>query len=545
MKLYLFLCLFITSRFLYAQAVIITEIFADPTPSHGLPEREYLEIFNRSAGPVSLSGYSLTYGMVKTPFPAGVMEPGQYVIVCRNAYVPEFSTLGKVIGLSNLSLNNTGTTLKLSGPGGKETHTVAYSSLWYTAGRSEGYSLEMIDTAWPCRGRANWQSSPAPAGGTPGRPNAAARAHPDLSPPRLLRTDLQENRVMLVFDEVLSPAFAESTGSFEVLSGNTSLTGAAFPDDSHEAVALTLDRSPQGSLELKIYGAEDCSGNAAPDTTVVFESLPEPLPGDIRLSEILFNPLPGGEDFVEIYNTTPRRFNLKNWQLARLNAAGAITGHTVISTMQTVLPGNGYLAFSPDPAFLRAHYPLSGNILEVPALPAYNNDAGTVLLLKPDSTVADRFTYSEKMHAALIRNPKGVSLERVSFQPGREEWASASSDGGFATPGGPNSRGENYLTGSYFSAEPLVFHPDREVTWLTYQLSGGELYAAITVLDRHGRPVKILARNHLLGTRGKIAWDGTDDSGRRLPPGYYVFAADVFGTGQNRRFYSKTVIGAD
>lgn len=542
MKLYLFLFLFTACRLLNAQAVIITEIFADPTPSHGLPEREYLEIFNRSAGPVSLSGYSLSYGTVKTPFPASVIEPGQYVIVCRNAYTGEFSALGKVIGLSGLSLNNAGTTLKLSGPDGSETHTVAYSSLWYTAGRSEGYSLEMIDTAWPCRGKANWQSSPAEQGGTPGRANAAARANPDLSPPRLLRSDLQENRVVLVFDEVLGSAFAENTGSFEILTRNAFLTHTAFLDESREAVTLSLDRIPQGTLELRIYGAEDCSGNAGPDTTVVFETLPEPLPGDIRLSEILFNPLPGGEDFVELYNTTPQRFNLKNWQLARLNAAGNITGHTVIASMQTVLPGNGYLAFTPNSAFLTEHYPFTGNILEVSSLPPYNNDAGTVLLLRPDSTVADRFTYTEKMHAALIRNPKGVSLERVSFQPGPGEWASASSDAGFATPGGPNSRAEHDLTGSFFVAEPLVFHPDTEVTWLTYQLSGGELYAAVTVLDRHARPVKTLVRNHLLGTSGKIAWDGTGDHGRLLPPGYYVFAIDVFGTGMNRRFYSKTVI---
>lgn len=542
MKLYLFLFLFTASRLLSAQTVIITEIFADPTPPRGLPEREYLEIFNRSAGPVSLLGYTLTYGTVKAPFPASVIQPGEYVIVCRNTNVPEFGSSGKVVGLSNLSLNNAGATLKLSGPAGTEAHTVTYSSTWYTSGRSEGYSLEMIDTAYPCRGKANWQSSPAEQGGTPGSPNGAARANPDLTPPRLLHYDLQESRALLVFDEVLGSTFAENAGSFEVLSGNASLTNAGFLNEGRETVALTFDRIPQGSLELKIYGAADCSGNTGPDTTVIFETLPEPLPGDIRLSEILFNPLPGGEDFVELYNTAHQRFNLKNWQLARLGTAGEITGHAVLSSRQTVIPENSYLAFTKNSAFLREHYPFTGNILEVPQLPAYNNDAGTVLLLKPDSTVFDRFTYSEKMHAALIQNPKGVSLEKVSFEPGRNEWVTASSDAGFATPGAPNSRGEHELTESFFVAEPLVFQPDTESTWLTYRLAGGELYAAITVLDRHGRPVKVLARNQLLGTNGKIAWDGTGDHGRLLPSGYYVFSIDVFGTGMNRRFYAKTVI---
>lgn len=543
MKLYLFLLLFTACRLLSAQALIITEIFADPTPSRGLPEREYLEIFNRSSAPVSLKGYTLTYGNTRVAFPDSVIEPGGYVIVCRNSYIREFISFGKVIGLSSLSLNNNGNTLQLSGSSDNEVHRVSYSLSWYTPGRSEGYSLEMIDTAFPCRGKDNWESTAAEEGGTPGKPNTAARSNPDLTPPVLLRYDLRENQVLLFFDEVLSRSFAENLHSFEVT--GATLTHAAFLNESRETVVLTLSQPPPGRLELRIYHAGDCTGNSGPDITLLFENLPEPLPGDILLSEVLFNPLPGGEDFVELYNTTSQRFSLKNWQLARLNAAGEITGHVVIAATLTVLPGNGWMAFSRNRAFLSDHYPQTGTVTEVPALPAYNNDAGTVLLLKPDSSVFDRFTYSEKMHAALVVNPKGVSLERISFRPQQNKWASASSDAGFATPGAPNSRRENDDAETVFTAEPLVFHPDTNTpqTWLTYQVQSGEVYAAITVLDRHGRTVRTLARNHLLGTGGKIAWNGTDDRGDFLPAGYYVFVINVFGTGIHRTFYAKTAIG--
>lgn len=529
-------------RLLHGQAVIITEIFADPTPSRGLPEREYLEIFNRSAGRVSLSGYTLTYGTVRTVFPAVFLEPGEYALVCRNPYIQEFSSFGKVIGLSNLSLNNNGSTLKLSDPAGTEVHYLSYSSSWYTPGRSEGYSLEMIDFNYPCRGKANWQSTRAEQGGTPGKPNSVARANPDLSPPRLLHYDREENRLLLYFNEVLNNAFGENADNFEVLSGNAVVTHAAFLHESREAVVVSLDRAPEQTLELMIYDAADCSGNTGADIRVLFEHLPDPLPGDIRLSEILFNPPPGGEDFVELYNASEQRFDLKSWQFARLNAAGEISGHRVISTTATVLPAHGYLAFSADTAFLRNYYPVTGNLAEVAALPAYNNDAGTVLLLKPDSTVFDRFTYSEKMHAALIHQPKGVALERVSSQ--RNDWASASSDTRFATPGAPNSRRESDRAEPFFNAEPMRFGPgtDTPVTWLTYEQTEGEIYAAITLLDKHGRTVRTLGRNHLLGTSGKIAWDGTDDHGSLLPPGYYVFVIHLFGADIGRRFYAKTVM---
>ena len=545
MKLHLFLFLFMASRLLYAQAVIITEIFADPTPSRGLPEREYLEIFNRSPVRIALSGYTLTYGTVRAVFPAAFIEPGEHVLVCRNSYVQEFSAAGKVIGLSNLSLNNTGATLTLSGPGENETHRVSYSGGWYTPGRSEGYSLEMIDTAYPCRGKDNWQSTQAEQGGTPGKPNSISRANPDLAPPRLLHHDLQDNQLLLFFDEILSSVFAENPVNFEIIGALTVVTQAAFRDESREAVVLTLDSPAPPAAELKIYSAEDCSGNTSPDITVIFETLPDPPSGAIRLSEVLFNPLPGGHDFVEVYNTSEQHFNLKNWQLARLNAEGEPTGHTRISSTQTVLAGNSHLAFSPDPAFLKEHYRVTGEIREVKGLPAYNIDAGTVLLLKPDSTVADRFTYSEKMHASLIHHAKGVSLEKVSFQPQHNLWVSASSDAGYATPGAPNSRRESDAVTPLFVAEPLVFHPDTDTpaTWLTYRLDEGEIYAAITVLDKHGRAVRTLTRNHLMGTHGKIAWDGTDEQGRLLPHGYYAFMIRVFGTGLNGTFYAKTVIG--
>lgn len=545
MKLYLFLWLFTASRLLQAQAVIITEIFADPTPSHGLPEREYLEILNRSPNPVPLKGYILSYGNTRVTFPDSVIAPGEYLIACRSTYAGELASYGKVVSLSGLSLNNNGNILKLSDPAGNEVHRVNYAFTWYTPGRSEGYSLEIIDTRYPCRGKDNWASSAAPKGGTPGKSNSVARDHPDLAPPELLCYDLRENRVVLVFDEVLSSGFAENPEHFEILSGYARLTSAAFLNESRETVVLTLNQAPDGDLELKIRGAEDCTGNIAQDITVRFENLQDPLPGDILLSEILFNPPPGGDDFAEIYNTTDQRFNLKNWQLARLNAAGEVTGHVIIASTQTILPGKSYLAFSRNPSFLRDHYPVTGTLLEVSSMPAYNNDTGTVLLLKPDSTVFDRFTYSEKMHAARVLHPKGVALERVSFRPDQNKWASASSDVGFATPGAPNSQREDAAAEPFFSAEPRVFHPDTStpLTRLTYQLNSGEAYAAIRILDRHGRTVRTLSRNHLLGSSGEIPWNGTDDHGTLLPPGYYVFVIHVSGTGIHRIFYAKTVIG--
>ena len=45
-----------------AYSLVISEIMADPRPTVGLPDAEYLEIYNRGTSPVSLAGYRLLFG---------------------------------------------------------------------------------------------------------------------------------------------------------------------------------------------------------------------------------------------------------------------------------------------------------------------------------------------------------------------------------------------------------------------------------------------------------------------------------------------------
>jgi hypothetical protein len=554
MKLHRFLLLFILlSHSSLAQSVFLTEIFADPTPSRGLPEIEFLEIYNSSEHDISLKGWSLMYGSTASVFPDSVIKSGQIAILVRSPFVNDLKPYGYVIGLPSLTLNNNGAVLRLLNPQKEEVHYVSYSSDWYTQGRNDGYSLEMIDTDFPCVGKTNWASSSSETGATPGKENTAKAKNPDNSPPKLLQYSLVEKTITLIFDEIVNRNFGENIENFEILKGNNEILSVTFQENRRDALILTLDSELQNELELIIYDSEDCSANVGQDIRILFIDLPEPSSGDIQISEILFNPKTGGEDFVEIYNTTEQPFNLKDWKFAHFNNQGVMASIRNISAFDLIISPKTHLAFTTNKPFLVANYAKSGtsqeeNIIAIPSLPAYNNDAGTVLLLKPDSTVFDRFTYSEKMHASLINNPDGVSLEKVSFRKNQNKWTSASSDAGYATPGSPNSQAENEFLDQEFLTEPTVFNPyqnsDKSSTFLTYKLSHDGNYASITVLDKNGKKVRSLGQNLLLGTTGKIQWDGTDDYGSLLPVGYYVFSINVFGNDFNKQFYAKTVIGS-
>lgn len=528
--------------------IIITEIFADPKPSKGLPETEFLEIYNTSQSDINLSGYKLMYGKTVAEFPDSIIKSNQYAILVRATFYEDYLPYGDVIALPRLTLNNNGAALRISDPKGKEIHFVAYSTDWYTKGKNKGYSLEMIDLDYPCVGKINWASSESEEGASPGEPNSISGSNPDSTPPQLLYYKIENETVSLVFDKNMSEDLINDIGHFELLNTLASIESVEFEEFSKHIIIITLDREAEDYMILNIYNPTDCSGNIGHDSQITVLDLPEPLPGEIQISEILFNPLSGGQDFVELHNPTDKVFNLKNWMFGNINNRDESENYKTIALYDLYIEGGEYIAFTTNKSFLKENYPITGNIIEVEALPAYNNDKGTVLLLKPDTTLFDSFSYTEKMHAELINNPKGVSLEKTSFKSTNEKWRSASADVGYATPGLKNSQLEGNILDQYFLTEPVVFNPFQNsyapYTELVYKLNTSGNYGNITILDRTGRKVKSLGSNILLGASGKIKWDGTDDSGQVLPVGYYLFNITVFNKDYNKKFFAKTVIGS-
>lgn len=537
----------LVSKILWGQ-VIITEVFADPTPQRGLPDAEFLEIYNLGTEPVSLKGYTLIYGQTRSAFPDSTLQPHEYAILCRSTFAPQFKEFGKVIAMPNLSLNNSGALLRILNAQGLEIHFVSYSNTWYTSGRNEGYSLEMIDLSYSCRGKENWSSTLSSEGGTPGKPNSVLNTKPDTQAPILLEYSIDNGELTLVFDEILDAAFANDPNNFVIIKGNSNILSSKQDNSQREIVHISLDSESADGLILHIYGATDCSGNVSEDLEIEFHTYGIANVGEIFLSEVLFNPKTGGSDFVEIYNASSKILNLKGWMLAHLNTTSQVASHVPLSVLDKALFPMTYLAFTTDKLFLVDYYPLSGNIIELPRLPSYNNTSGTVLLLRPDSTVYESFTYSEKMHHPIINNPDGVSLEKVSFNRNDNRWTSASSTAGFATPGSANSQSESEYLDKTFTADPIVFNPyqnsDKPYTQLKYHLSSPGNMANIKILDREGRPVRNIGNPLLLGTAGNISWDGTDDNGKLLPVGYYVFHIELFGSSSSKIYLAKTVIGS-
>ena len=80
--------------------LIITEIFADETPQIGLPEGEFIEMYNRSDKVIETKGITLTDGGSTVTLTSRIILPGQYLILSSTARTTDFMAFGEALGVT-------------------------------------------------------------------------------------------------------------------------------------------------------------------------------------------------------------------------------------------------------------------------------------------------------------------------------------------------------------------------------------------------------------------------------------------------------------
>lgn len=517
--------------------LIFTEIMADPTPNLGVfPEVEYLELHNPAQKPVALLGVRLRAGSRVIELPSATVLPGEYVLICPATAVAGFQGLSNIIGLPSFpALANSGAELSLSNAQGVLLERLVYSDAWYRDSRKRdgGWSLERIDAHRPGACPSNWQAARDPRGGTPGAPGSALPEDADRTGPLLLQA-LPESaqEVRLFFNEPLQSSLAADPAQYAIRPSIP--IGLAQAEDESATVLLILDQALQPGTVYSITVSQnlpDCLGNPAGRAQQIQTGLAEPpLPGDLIINEVLFDPQTGGSDFVELFNASKKLIRLQG---LRLRNAQKTSGNieTIISTPWLLFPEN-FAALTPDTADLRRRYPLpdSARLIASP-LPTLDAGAGNVTLLD-GITVLDATDYAASYHNPLLREKKGVSLERISPQAPSNDpssWHSAASSSGFATPGYRNSQFfpvSQSLQKEFFVLENATFSPDgdgfQDFLLLRYQTDNPDYLATIRIFDAQGRLIRTLASKVLLASDGFFQWDGANAEGLKSPVGMYV-----------------------
>lgn len=553
----------ITQPFLFFQQlqvnpkdIIITEIFADPSPQVGLPDAEFIEVYNRSINPIDLAGWKFSDGSSTAIFASKIILPNEYWIVCANTNLALFTPFGKTLGVSNFpTLNNSSDVLTLRSASNQTIDSVSYIIDWYRDSDKQegGWTLELIDPNNPCGEETNWTASEDAKGGTPGKINSVNANKPDLIGPALLSvTPSQPNELTILFNEKLEKDL--STVIFEITPAENVLQ-SKFVSTSLREIKLTLSQAltPRQLYTIEIKNLRDCNGNfIQPDFSKLNFALPEVAEqGDLLLTEILFNPRAGGVDFVEIVNVSDKYINLKNWALANKPSNDVINNKT-ITPQDVIIQPNTFLAITSDPTVLKNQYPTSHEKNFIQAiLPTMNDDAGSIALVSPQGSLMDSFIYLDDYHSPLLKDKEGVSLERISLLESNlpSNWKSANASAGFATPGSANSnaRPENFIDENAVQVVPEIFSPNvpgQDFVQIHFKFDQSGLLAQIKIVDLQGRIIKEIANNETLAHEGFFRWDGDRTEGDKARRGYYFVWFEVLDLdGTVKTFRKRVVIG--
>lgn len=542
--------------------IVINELMVRPSPQIGLPDAEYIELFNRSANPVNLQNWTIKTGTRSKILPGHVMMPESYLIVTHEKNTDLLSTFGNVAGLPGFSvLAMGGQTVVLKDDKDNVISAVSYSDKWYGSSlkASGGWSLEQIDPFNPCGGSGNWSASESSTGGTPGAPNSIRRNNPDKEPPALVRASLQQaGLVRLHFSEPMHPQSGWSPGDYAAAGYGPPLS--AMPADPlFEEVDLLFPQLFEEGTDytLVIKGnLYDCAGNFLDGNTseVLFKIPESPKTGDIIINEILFNPFPGGANFVELINISGSVFDLKQVILAGMTEGVPDPAYIIAPGGYLLFPDE-YIVLTTDAEAVKSHYysPKPWSFVNMDRMPPMNNKNGRVIIAGLQMNIIDDMQYTSDMHSPLLTNVKGVSLERINFSrpaSDRTNWLSASENSGFATPGYKNSQFSEFtgITEKILSIDPKIFSPDNsgynDIVNIKYELDKPGYTGNITIFDSQGRPVRRLVRNELLGTSGIYSWDGRNDAGHQSRLGIYlVFMELLHPDGDIRRSGETVVLG--
>lgn len=536
------------------QQVVFNEILAEPNSENGI-QYEFLELYNRDTLAVNIEGWTLHVGSRDWALPSATIEPAGYLLI-----MPEFMAAypgvpeNAIFIFDESDLTDGGTMLQLKGPEGKTVTWVDYDDDWHDNNLAEmgGYSLERIDMEHLCGNQKNWRTSTSENYGTPNQTNSVTASNPDTEAPLAMYYILPGDTTIQV--EYDSPLWPDTAVNF-IQTSALQIDSISIEHPAGKFLHIKLKQPLEADIEYNITLNQfrDCNDNPMESTTFSFERPVAPEQNDVVINELLFNPPSGCDDFVELYNISDHFLTLNQMYLAKLDDFGQPDDIVPATERSYILPPQTYYILTNAYDCLEENYsPVFRRQSLITSLPSLPNDKGSLLLMEPDGTIIDQFVYDEDMHHALLDDPDGVSLERISplsASDNPSNWFSAAADAGFATPTRENSHyNQKPVDKDNISLENETLSPDgdgyQDFLKINYRFGQPGTVLNIRILNHRGLMVRHLLSNETVSNEGFTTWDGTDDNGHKLPLGIYIIYAEWFDESGNQESTKQTCVVA-
>ena len=494
--------------------VVISEMMIDPEPSQGLAVKEYVEVYNHTADPILLNGWTINDPSVSLVLQSDTIMPKAYHVLSVHP-----------------SLNNSEDEIFLKHLSGELMDGVHYTDAWYQDANAQkgGFSLERVYLNQFCMGASNWRASQSNSGGTPNQVNSVSKFQMDSIGPQLMNYELSEQGVLTLY-------LTECIDSNQRL--NMAVNKQDWPINSFKSLDNGLEcRLPFLLKRDSVYHVcfspiMDCQGNSGDSIALDLMLLSDPQPNAVVINEVLFNPYPNQVDFIELYNHSSKPIDLKRLFITNLTSDGLWDQIYPCATVNSQLPSNAYAVLCVDTLKLCAQYAChpKAMFIQLPKLPPMPDDASRLMLINGLSQTIDSIRYDQNWHFKWLANVEGISLERLSSQmqgTDANAWHSSSSLEGGASPGYENTQIQiETHSDHYFSVSSLALSPQQNdqtaICVIHYQLPETDAVISIDVYNIEGELVKsVLPATHI-GVKGTIVWDGSDAFMQPCIPGVYI-----------------------
>ena len=513
--------------------IVVNEFMCDPSPVVGLPEIEFVEIYNKSSKIFNVQDWKLGDASSNGTIQQAWLLPGEYMVLTGTSNVDSFTVATAVTSFP--SLNNAGDNIVIRDDLGNTLDSITYSDSWYGDAIKEdgGYTLERINPNDPCTDHTDWTASNDASGGTPGSVNSVYNITPDTGFPQIDQLiALAPNYLEVYFTEGMDSTTLENA----IITTNPTLTLqnqyvlTSFPDMF--TLEFVENFSPSQTYTIELQNVADCWMNST--TLSGSFALPEnAVAGNVVINEIMFDPYTGGSDWIEVYNNSEKLIDLYNWQIADYDN-DTIANNKIISTHFLLYPEE-YVVIAEDTSHIVQNYPAytAGRFIETD-IPSYTNDSSTVFIIFQNQVI-DKVSYTEDWHFKLLDNTDGKSLERLDpngVSNDQSNWHTAAEAIGFATPGGENSQFNPAIMNGEFSFTSEVISPDNDgfedVLQVNYEMAEAGLVGDFTIYDDRGRKIADVLNSELLAVRGTFTWDGVRDDNTKATIGTYIAVFEAF-----------------
>lgn len=477
-----------------AEPLIISEIMYHPADQDATDgdEYEFLEIKNPSAEVIQLDSMRFTAG-IDYCFPAGSsLAPGSHLVLAKDddRFAERYPgvTLFGTWGASATSLANGGETLTLTNRLGRTVFRVKYSTSqpWPTTADGYGPSLVPVNpniipdpdnpTYW--RPSTNLHGSPGADDPAPALPVYVNEVMTSSTPPAVDWVELYNPNTQSVDvshwwisdDNSVPQKFRIPDGTIIAAGGylvftETDYASGAVPfafSSAGERVRLSAGDaagSLTGYVDSWSFGGNDRDltfGRETNSQNIIFLVMQKqptpaaansgPLIGPVVLSELMYNPAAGGDEFVELRNISNAPVPLydpanpgNTWKISGI-------GWTFPPGV-TLQPGQIVLVTPREPATFRTKYNVPASIpiygpcsgaqdnggerlsLQRPGTPYLDDQGGTVV---PWVDV-DAVTYDDAFPWPVSPDGLGPSLERINLTAWADEpqnWRASAANGG-------------------------------------------------------------------------------------------------------------------